>query len=67
MTPMLSRILAWLSLALSIVVAGLSLAGIFGGSALGGLGPTLVLAGAGLAGLAALLAVVILVLAAFQS
>jgi len=64
---MLSKILAWASLALTIVVAGLSLAGIFGGTALGGLGPTLILAAAAMAGIAVVLAVVILVLGAFQS
>jgi hypothetical protein len=40
---------------------------VFGGSALGGLGPTLILAGAAVAGIAALLATVVLVLGAFQS
>ena len=64
---MLSKILAWSALALTILVAGVSLAGVFGGSALGGLGPTLILAGAALAGIAALLAMVVLVLGAFQS
>ncbi len=64
---MLSKILAWTSFALSIVVAGLSLAGIFGGSVLGGLAPTLILAGAAVAGIAVLLAAVILILGAFQS
>jgi hypothetical protein len=64
---MLSRILAWTSLALTVVVAGMSLAGVFGGSALGGLGPTLILAAAAVTGITVLLAVVILVLGAFQS
>ena len=64
---MLSKILAWSALALTILFAAVSLAGVFGGSALGGLGPTLILAGAALAGIAALLAMVVLVLGAFQS
>lgn len=64
---MLSKILAWTALALSIVVAAVSLAGIFGGSALGGMGPTLILAGAGVTGVAAILAAVVLVLGVFQS
>ena len=64
---MLSKILAWSALVLTVLFAGVSLAGVFGGSALGGLGPTLILAGAGLAGVAALLATVILVLGSFQS
>lgn len=64
---MLSKILAWTALGLSIVVAAVSLAGVFGGSALGGLAPTLILAGAAVSGVAALLATVILVLGAFQS
>ena len=64
---MLSKILAWSARALTILFAGVSLAGVFGGSALGGLGPTLILAGAALAGIAALLAMVVLVLGAFQS
>jgi hypothetical protein len=64
---MLSKILAWSALALTILFAGVSLAGVFGGSALGGLAPTLILAGAALAGIAALLATVVLVLGAFQS
>lgn len=64
---MLSKILAWSSLVLTILFAGVSLAGVFGGSALGGLGPTLILVGAAVAGIAALLATVILVLGAFQS
>lgn len=64
---MLSKILAWSALALTILFAGVSLAGVFGGSALGGLGPTLILVGAALAGIAALLAMVVLILGAFQS
>lgn len=64
---MLSKILAWTALALSIVVALVSLAGIFGGSALGGVGPTLILVGAAVTGVAALLAAAVLVLGAFQS
>lgn len=64
---MLSKILAWSALVLTILFAGVSLAGVFGGSALGGLGPTLILAGAAVAGIAALLATVLLVLGAFQS
>jgi hypothetical protein len=64
---MLSKILAWAAPALTILFAGVSLAGVFGGSALGGLGPTLILAGAALAGIAALLARVVLALGAFQS
>ena len=64
---MISKILAWTAFSLTIVCAGLSLAGVFGGSALGGLGPTLILVGAAMAGIAALLATVILVLGAFQS
>jgi hypothetical protein len=64
---MLSKILAWSALVLTILFAGVSLAGVFGGSALGGLGPTLILAGAAVAGIAALLASVVLVLGAFQS
>lgn len=64
---MLSTILAWATLVLSIVVAGLSLAGIFGGAAVAGLAPSLVLGGAILAGVAALVAAVILFLGAFQS
>ena len=64
---MLSKILAWSALALTILFAGVSLAGVFGGSALGSLGPTLILAGIALAGIAALLATVILVLGSFQS
>ena len=64
---MLSKILAWSALALTILFAAVSLAGVFGGSALGGLGPTLILAGAALAGIAALLAMVVLVLGAFQA
>lgn len=64
---MLPKILAWSSLALTILFAAVSLAGVFGGTALGGLGPTLILAGAALAGIAALLAMVVLVLGAFQS
>lgn len=64
---MLSKILAWSALVLTIVFAGVSLAGIFGGSALGGLGPTLILAGCALAGVATLLATVVLVLGSFQS
>lgn len=64
---MLSKILAWSALVLTILFAGVSLAGVFGGSALGGLGPTLILAGAALAGIAALLAMVILILGSFQS
>jgi hypothetical protein len=64
---MLSKILAWSALVLTILFAGVSLAGVFGGSALGGLGPTLILAGAALAGIAALLATVILILGSFQS
>jgi|LakMenE01Jun11ns_1017448.scaffolds.fasta_scaffold9508210_2 hypothetical protein len=64
---MLSKILAWSALVLTILFAGVSLAGVFGGSALGGLGPTLILAGAAVAGIAALLATVVLVLGAFQS
>ena len=64
---MLSKILAWSALVLTVLFAGVSLAGVFGGSALGGLGPTLILAGAGLAGIAVVLATVVLILAAFQS
>lgn len=64
---MLSKILAWSALALTILFAGVSLAGVFGGSALGGLGPTLILVGAALAGIAALLAMAVLILGAFQS
>lgn len=64
---MVPKILAWTALVLSIIVAGLSLAGIFGGAAVAGLAPSLVLGGAILAGVAALLAAVILLLGAFQS
>ena len=64
---MLSKILAWSALALTILFAAVSLAGVFGGTALGGLGPTLILAGIVMAGVAAVLATVVLVLGSFQS
>mgnify|MGYP006286089253 CR=1 FL=1 len=64
---MLPKILAWSALVLTLLFAGVSLAGVFGGAALGGLGPTLILVGCALAGVAALLATVVLILGSFQS
>lgn len=64
---MLLKLLSWAALVITLLFAGVSLAGVFGGSALGGMAPSLVLGGVVLAGVAAVVAGVILVLGAFQS
>jgi hypothetical protein len=64
---MLMKVLAWSTLVTTLLFAGVSLAGVFGGSALGGMAPSLILGGVILAGVAALVAGVMLILGAFQS
>jgi len=64
---MLTKILAWTSLALTIVSAGLALAAMFAGSQLGALVPMLVLWGAvPVLAAAILLAFTLLLLSAWQ-
>lgn len=64
---MLPKLLAWLSFATALLFAALALAGLFGGEALGGMGPTLVLwVGTPLLVLSILLSVALLILSAFQ-
>jgi hypothetical protein len=64
----LTKILAWTSLALTIIFAILTLAAVFAGSQLGALVPTLIIWGAvPVAAVAILLAVTLLVLSAWQS
>ena len=65
---MLTKILAWTSLALTIIFAILTLVAVFAGSQLGALVPTLSLWGAvPAAAVAILLAVTLLVLSVWQS
>ena len=65
---MLTKILAWTSLALTIIFAILTLVAVFAGGQLGALVPTLILWGAvPVAAVAILLALTLLVLSVWQS
>ena len=64
---MLPKLLAWIAFAAALLASGLAAAGLFGGEALGDLGPMMILWGSiPLLCVAMLLAVAVLVMGAFR-